>query len=122
MFVVEVIPLDTGAGVERLSYFSSVPYPKGTIVAVPVRSREVDAIVMSSLPVSSLKTALRAATFTLRKLPQGIERGRIADSFISLIELLSRERALTENDALSSLIPKRREYVRERATSPREHT
>lgn len=117
MFVVEVIPLDTGAGVDRLSYFSSVDYPRGTIVAVPVRSREVDAIVMSTMPVSTLKTALRAATFTLRKLPAGIERGRVADSFLALIDTIAAARALAESDVLTALIPKRREYVAARGES-----
>ncbi len=123
MFVVEVLPLDTGAGVDRLSYFSSIEYKKGTIVTVPVRARAVDAVVMSSTAVSSLKTALRAATFTLRRLPPHAARGTVSHTFLSLVERLSVLRALTESEVLSALTPKRRVYVtthtpREKSDAP----
>lgn len=69
MFVIHVTPLIRGTSLESLSYFSSVDYPIGSFISVPVRGKNQSAIVINYKPVSSTKTALKAATFSLRKLP-----------------------------------------------------
>lgn len=69
MFVIDIIPLMRGTILESLSYFSPSSYDTGTIVQIPIRGKIVSGIVMESKPVSSTKTALKAATFSLRKLP-----------------------------------------------------
>ncbi len=68
MFVIEVTPLIRGTVVEKLSYYSSLNHEPGSIITVPLRSKQVQAIVTDSRPVSRAKTALKAATFSLRKL------------------------------------------------------
>lgn len=68
MFVISVIPLSRQATLETLSYYSSATYPLGTILEVPLRKKLISAIVTDVQPVSNAKTALRAATFSLRKL------------------------------------------------------
>jgi primosomal protein N' len=69
MFVIDIIPLMRGTTLESLSYFSTTAYDTGTIVQIPIRGNSVSGIVMESKLVSSTKTALKAATFSLRKLP-----------------------------------------------------
>lgn len=69
MFVIHVTPLIRGTTLESLSYFSSVEYKIGSFISVPVRGKNQTAIVTNTKPVSSTKTALKAATFSLRKLP-----------------------------------------------------
>lgn len=69
MFVVDVIPLIRGTSLESLSYFSSQLYPVGSFVEVPIRGKSCLSLVVRQAPVSSTKTALKAATFSLRKLP-----------------------------------------------------
>ncbi|MEK7638768.1 MAG: hypothetical protein AAB388_01265 [Patescibacteria group bacterium] len=69
MFVIHVIPLIRGTQLESLSYFSSSNYELGSFIQVPIRGKNQAAIVLDSKPVSSTKTALKAATFSLRKLP-----------------------------------------------------
>lgn len=68
MFVIEVIPLQRAVSTASLTYYSGTDYPLGTLLKVPLRKGEVHAIVTSSKPVSVAKTALRTATFSLRKL------------------------------------------------------
>ncbi|MCB9814968.1 hypothetical protein H6785_00070 [Candidatus Nomurabacteria bacterium] len=70
MFVIQVTPLIRGTKLESLSYFSSVEYPIGSFLEVPIRGKTQNAIVTEIRPVSTTKTALKAATFSLRKLPQ----------------------------------------------------
>ncbi|MCA9361207.1 hypothetical protein KC845_01475 [Candidatus Kaiserbacteria bacterium] len=68
MFIVSVIPLIKGSQVETLTYYSSQEYQIGSLILVPIRKKEVTALVTEIKPVSAAKTALRAATFSLRKL------------------------------------------------------
>lgn len=68
MFVITVIPLSKTASVEQLSYYASTEYAAGTIIQVPIRNKQVPALVTDAQPVSSAKTALRAATFSLKKI------------------------------------------------------
>lgn len=72
MFVIQVTPLIRGTKLESLSYFSSIEYAIGSFVEVPIRGKKQNAIVTEARPVSSTKTALKAATFSLRKLPNQI--------------------------------------------------
>lgn len=68
MYIIEVIPLSRASSIESLSYYSSAQYPAGTLIDVPVRKKTLRAVVISSKPVSAAKTAIRAATFSLKKL------------------------------------------------------
>jgi len=111
MYVIEVVPLSVGGSVDTLSYFSSIPYERGSVITIPIRARDTDAVVMSALPVSALKTVLRAATFTLRKLPPQIIVGHLSPTFLTLVDTIALERAQHQTDVLSSLVPKRRELL-----------
>jgi hypothetical protein len=68
MFVIEVIPLKRGIGIESLSYYSALSYTEGTIISIPIRNQETMAVVIGFKEVSAAKTALKTATFSLRKL------------------------------------------------------
>jgi hypothetical protein len=69
MYVIEVAPLVRGGHLEKLSYYSAKKYPVGTLLDIPVRSKNIRGVVLDASPVSAAKTALRAATFSLRRLP-----------------------------------------------------
>lgn len=68
MFVIEVIPLRRGISVESLSYYSAFSYKIGSLITIPLRNKEITAVVTATKPVSAAKTALKTATFSLRKL------------------------------------------------------
>ena len=70
MHVIVVTPLIRGTQLESLSYFSSIPYKIGSFVQVPIRGKTQSAIVTSVRPATASKSALKAASFSLRKLPQ----------------------------------------------------
>ena len=70
MFVIQVVPLIRGTKIDTLSYYSSVNYAIGTFLTVPIRGKVVNAIVTEVTPVTENKSALKSASFTLRKLPE----------------------------------------------------
>lgn len=69
MFVISVIPLIRGTRLETLSYFSAEAYEVGTILTVPIRGKQYQAITTTCTEVTSSKSNLRSAGYTLRKLP-----------------------------------------------------
>lgn len=105
MFVTEVIPLRRGIGVETLSYFSSEHYPIGTLITIPVRSQQILGLVSQVHEVSAAKTALRAATFSLRKLPPQTNPQSLTPAYIRTAEALSTQYACQTGSVLFSLLP-----------------
>ncbi len=105
MFVIHVTPLIRGTQLESLSYFSSVDYGIGSFLKVPVRGKTESAIVLSSKPVSTTKTALKAATFSLRKLPNQNDPIVLPDTVRKTAEILATQYPTTVGALLFSLLP-----------------
>lgn len=105
MFVVEVIPLTRGSAIESLSYYSATSYSPGTIISVPIRSKEVPAMVTVSRSVSAAKTAVRAATFSLRKLPEQSAGQTLPQSLIETAKELQKKYPAELGAILFALLP-----------------
>lgn len=105
MFVIEIAPLMKGGGLDRLSYYSSTEFPVGALVKVPVRNQEVSGVVLSSSPVSLTKTALRAATFSLRKLPPQGQTRQLSPYLLETANALYKEVPSGFGSILFSLLP-----------------
>ncbi|OGG89327.1 hypothetical protein A2592_02925 [Candidatus Kaiserbacteria bacterium RIFOXYD1_FULL_42_15] len=105
MFVIEVIPLVRGGHMESLSYFSSSDYHLGTCVSIPVRGRTIIGIVIDSKPVSSTKTALKAATFSLRKLPEQQNPAVLGQHLLKTVADLYKENPAKSGTILFALLP-----------------
>ncbi len=105
MFVIEVIPLVRGIQIESLTYFGGIAYERGTIVQIPVRGKTVSGVVIECAPVSSAKTALKAATFSLRKLPPQEKPTRISSHLLETVEALYKILPAKRGALLFSLLP-----------------
>lgn len=68
MYIVTVIPLAKGLLKENFSYFSSVEISLGSIVSVPIRSKNVDALVVNIKDARDLKSDLKRADYQLKKI------------------------------------------------------
>ncbi len=68
MYILTVIPIKKGIGKEYLSYFSAENIPTGTIVSVPLRSRNIDALVIHTEDAIKAKTDLKSAKYQLKKI------------------------------------------------------
>lgn len=105
MFVITVIPLRRGVVVDSLSYFSVKEYLPGTLVSIPVRNSTAIGIVTESKEVSTAKTALRAATFSLKKLPAQDGTQALGSAFIKTAEELSALYTSSVGAVLYNLLP-----------------
>lgn len=105
MYVVTVAPLTRGTNAAGLTYYTATECAVGMIVRAPIRGREVTALVIDTEPVSRSKTALKAATFTLRKLPPDPISGAIPASLIALAHRLHDRYPATLGSILFALLP-----------------
>jgi primosomal protein N' len=105
MFVTQVIPLKRGIGIDSLSYFSSERYALGTLLQIPVRSSSILGLVIEVNEVSAAKTALRRATFSLRKLPVQKNVQALTSGFIKTAEELSVFYGTHLGNILYNLLP-----------------
>tara|TARA_B100002051_G_scaffold147570_1_gene139651 strand:- start:15498 stop:17390 length:1893 start_codon:yes stop_codon:yes gene_type:complete len=105
MFVIQVTPLIRGTQLESLSYFSATEYPVGAFLEVPIRGKTQNAIVTETKPVSSTKTALKAATFSLRKLPHQPDPVVLPASIRDTATALSKIYPVSSGALLFQLLP-----------------
>lgn len=105
MFVIEVIPLRRGVSIESLSYYSTLSYEPGTLLAIPLRNQETAAVVLHSKPVSVAKTALKTATFSLRKLSAQADAIKLPESLLATAKQLSLRIPSSIGAILYSMLP-----------------
>ncbi|MEZ4200433.1 MAG: hypothetical protein R3B69_02475 [Candidatus Paceibacterota bacterium] len=105
MHVIEVMPLSRSTTLASLTYYSSQPYDIGSIITVPVRSKEVRALVVGTQPVSAAKTAVRAATFSLKKLAVQREVRPLPPLLIETAKQLSKTVPASLGSILYALLP-----------------
>ncbi len=105
MYVIEVIPLTRGNQIASLTYYSKITFEIGSIIQISIRKQTVRGLVINVEPVSSAKTTLRAATFTLRKLPEQEVVKPLPPVLLETARLLSKELPATIGSILFSLLP-----------------
>lgn len=105
MEVITVIPLVRGTHVAKLTYYSSTSYSIGTILDVPVRSKNIRAVVIDSEPVSKAKAAVRTATFSLKKLPEQPHATTLPDSLLQTAHDICTKNPAKVGAVLYALLP-----------------
>jgi len=105
MFIISVIPLSRASSIESLSYYSSTEYVPGALIEIPIRKKTGPGIVISSKPVSAAKTAIRAATFSLRKLAEQEINHHLPDSLMQTANKLAESTPAHIGSILFSLLP-----------------
>ncbi len=74
MYIVTVFPIARNAFKERLSYWSAHSFRSGSIITVPVRGRNIAALVETVQSAQQAKTAVKNANFMTKKIEQADER------------------------------------------------
>ncbi len=106
MFIIRVAPITKGVSKEELSYFSAHPFSPGEIVKVPLRNKEVSALVLKREDAKENRAELRSADFSLKKI-KNTSAGYICDeSFITASSRTAEKIGSNTGAILNSLIPK----------------
>jgi primosomal protein N' len=115
MRIIEVSPIAKGISRETLSYFTAEEIQPGAIVEVPVRSRNLPALVISSRSAHDHKAEIKSADFTLKKVGKLKFSHFFLPSFIESVQKTSPLFVSQTGQVLNALIPKSLlEYAQER--------
>ena len=105
MQLINVIPIARSIGKESLTYFSAKPLKSGSVVFVPLRKKEVPAIVLSSQDIADMKTKIRSAGFALKKIENKKTATLLLPEFISAAQIASEYFATTTGATLNAMVP-----------------
>ncbi len=106
MKIITVAPIVRGALKSSLTYFSKEPIAVGMAVLVPIRTREVPAIVLSSRDVSDEKSALKSSDYAVRKITRAKPRRIWLPEFLKSVEETANFSAQKFGETLLALTPK----------------
>ncbi len=105
MYKVDVIPITKSTIKDTLSYFSSIPIEEGSLISVPVRSKEVPALVISCKSAHEDKTMLKELPYALKKLNKTKSKHLLRKEFIEAVCNTSNYHATFPGVTLSAIIP-----------------
>lgn len=105
MKIVTVIPLAKGAFKENLTYFSSKNIPDGSIVTIPMRSKQILGLAVSSEDAMDTKSNIKNLNFNLKKITEVKENSIFLKEYIESTLDISKYFASKKNDAIVTLIP-----------------
>lgn len=107
MRVIDVLPLSRGVFRESLSYFTGNDSVEvGSIVSVPLRQKEIPALVTSVKDPVQMKSDLRGSEFSLRKIQKVKSKSFLLREFILAAEDTAHYFAGTTGSVLATFIPK----------------
>ncbi len=105
MNIIEVIPIKKRFGGDTLSYFTSLTPPIGAIVEIPIRKKNSSAIVISVREAENMKSEIRGAAFTLKKIEKMKSKEFFSKAFIEMAEEVSKYYATSIGNIINSITP-----------------
>lgn len=102
--IITVIPLTRSKMVDQLSYFTSSEVTVGSIVSVPLRSKNIHAIVTEVRPATELKADIKDASFQLKKLGKVRTTAFFPVSFMESCKILADYYATTTGSIIDTLV------------------
>jgi len=105
MYTVTIAPLTKRRNAKELTYFSGLAFPVGSVVTVPLGTREQLGVVIETEPVRATKAQLRSSSFELRKLPRQAPCAVIPATLVRALAETAREYATTISPLLCQFVP-----------------
>jgi primosomal protein N' (replication factor Y) len=105
MYIVTVIPIKKGLPREYLTYFSAQPIALGTIISVPIRSKDIDAIVIGIDDAQTLKSDIKNADYQLKKITEVKGQSPFTEDFFTACERMKRYTLGTTGAIIKALLP-----------------
>lgn len=106
MQIITVAPIVRGALQPELTYFSKEPIEVGMLILVPIRTREIPAIVLESKAVSDAKSSLKTSEYSIRKISRTKPLRIWSPSLLAAIEATANFSAQKLGGTLLALTPK----------------
>lgn len=108
MNIIEVIPISRGIGTDTLSYFTSLELPLGALVDVPLRSKKIHGIVISSRKAEDMKGEIKSAGYALKKIDKIKSSEFFSKAFMEMVQEAADYYATSVGAIIDVLVP---EYI-----------
>ncbi|MEJ0002166.1 MAG: hypothetical protein WDN09_03275 [bacterium] len=105
MRIVTIIPLQKGAFIEDLTYFTAKDIGPGEIVSVPLRAKKILGLVVSSDEVSDTKGDIKTMSFDLKKVDDTLGSSAFRPEYLQSAMDCAEYFASKKNDAITALLP-----------------
>jgi primosomal protein N' (replication factor Y) len=106
MRILTVIPITTNTKIDELTYFSLTDVPLGSIVQVPIRKKEVPALVIKSDDASHMKAILRRGDFALKRIGATPPQSIIPSTVVRASQHLALYYATHVGSIINTMIPR----------------
>ncbi|OIO30704.1 hypothetical protein AUJ77_02760 [Candidatus Nomurabacteria bacterium CG1_02_43_90] len=106
MQIITVAPIVRGVPKEYLTYFSKEPLSVGMVILVPIRTREIPAIVIETKMAQNEKSTLKNSEYIVRKVSKTKPQHIWTPAFLSAIEHTANFSAQKIGETLLALTPK----------------
>lgn len=105
MKIIDVIPIAKGIPQEKLSYFTSKDVSVGALVSVPVRKKEIPAIVSAVSDAKESKTSLKGSDFSIRPIKSIISANFITPEFLEACKEIAEYYLSSPGSAIKDFVP-----------------
>src|SRR3989344_6041585 len=105
MKIVTIIPLKKGNWREELTYFTAKEISNGSVVTIPLRSKKVLGLVVSSEDASIEKSSIKKMSFNLKKITEVKEHSIFLKEYLESAIETSKYFAGSKNNTITSLLP-----------------
>ena len=105
MFIIHVTPL-TKTTLHRLSYFSATQIPVGTLIHVPLRNKEIPALVIEQEDARAIKAALRTNLYETKKIRDQEATNIFTPQFIRAAHESAQHFATATGSIIQAFTPK----------------
>jgi len=106
MIIAQVIPLTQSIDTELLSYFSAKHISPGTLVTVPLRKKEITAVVVQTQSVSDIKSQLRGANYQIRNILHIHDHQVFSPAFLRASDAIKNFYATTTGRVIDQVSPR----------------
>lgn len=106
MYIVTVIPFQRGSQKEYLSYFSGTDIPLGSIVTIPIRSKNFDAIVINTEEARDIKSDIKNADYQMKKIIEIKGDSPFDKSFFIACQKMKNYTISNTGSIIKSLLPR----------------
>ncbi len=104
MFIVHVIPI-TKSKVGQLSYYSPQAFTPGSVIFVPLRNKEVPALIVGTEDARAIKSILRTNVYETRKIRSQEPMQLVTPGFVRAAAATAKHFGTSTGSVLSGYIP-----------------
>jgi len=105
MKIIDVIPIAKGIPQEKLSYFTSKDVSVGALVSVPVRKKEIPAIVSAVSDAKESKTSLKGSDFSIKPVKSVISANFITPEFLEACQEIAEYYLSAPGSVIKDFVP-----------------